>query len=395
MADSNRTEVAYVAETTWGVVPASPTLQTLRMTGESMTMETSVVDSAEIRSDRQKSDTIRTAISVTGDINYELSYGTYDDFLVAALFASAWSTAVSDVSADTGISVVASSNSFVGADGDFDGYSVGEWIEVSGCANAANNGIFKIASISSSNPGVSDNDTLAIVQDVLVDESAGEAVTIKQGSSITNGTTVHSFTIEREYTDVASAFAYYTGMTINSWSLSIDQEAVISGSFSFMGAEETWAASTVGTGTNTAESTTKIMNSVDGLENLYEDGSSYEAISFSLELQNNLRLLSILGQLAKDGIGTGLCNVTGTLQAYFSGIDAMTKYKNFTSTSLAMVLKDSAGNRYVLDIPEVKLTAGQAAASGQSTDIIADFSWSAMADPTEDVTIRIVRLPAA
>jgi hypothetical protein len=395
MSDADRIKVSYVAETTWGTTPTSPTLQDVRLTGEAISMETSTEDSAEIRPDRQKSDTIRTAIQAGGDLNFEMSYGTYDDFMKAALFASDWSSQVTDVSSDVGVAAVASGNKYTGDDEEFANYGVGEWVWVEGFSDNANNGLRKIVAINSSNPGVAENDELVVVGGTLVDETAGDTVSITQLSSITNGTTQHSFTIEKYYTDLTTTYVSYTGMVINSFSLSLALESVISGTFNFMGKEEAWGTSTVGDGSNTSPTSTKVMNTVDHIEFVYEDDTSFEATEITLELQNNLRARGLLGQLAKDSVGNGLCNVTGTLKAYFESSTTMEKYSNYSSTAIAVVLKDTAGNRYVLDMPEVKLTNGTAVAGGQSQDIIAEFEFSAIMDPSENKTIRIARLPAA
>lgn len=83
-ADSNRAQLRYIAETSVGVTPATPTLTNLRMTGESVNPARTTVASTEIRSDRQVPDLITTGESASGTVNFELSYGEYD-----AIFANA------------------------------------------------------------------------------------------------------------------------------------------------------------------------------------------------------------------------------------------------------------------------------------------------------------------
>lgn len=68
--------------------------QIMRHTGESLKQDTTVVTSEEIRSDRQIADIIRTGVGASGGVDFELSYGTFDDYLQAVLFSAGWSTEV-------------------------------------------------------------------------------------------------------------------------------------------------------------------------------------------------------------------------------------------------------------------------------------------------------------
>lgn len=93
MSDANRVRLAYVPETVWGTTPATPTLQALRFTSESLQANTEFTSSNEIRDDRQVSDVIRTNFGAGGDLGFELSYGAFDE-LLSALFFNNWATNV-------------------------------------------------------------------------------------------------------------------------------------------------------------------------------------------------------------------------------------------------------------------------------------------------------------
>ncbi len=93
MASSDLTVLRYVAESTIGVTPATPALKQIRFTGESLNFNIENTVSAEIRPDRVESDLVQTSAAASGDVNFELSYGTFDDFLEAAL-CGAWTTNV-------------------------------------------------------------------------------------------------------------------------------------------------------------------------------------------------------------------------------------------------------------------------------------------------------------
>lgn len=85
MADSNRHALSYIAESTYGTTPATPTLQQLRNTGCTLAITKDAVLSDEARSDRQIAELRHGNRQCGGEISGELSYGTYDDLLEAVL----------------------------------------------------------------------------------------------------------------------------------------------------------------------------------------------------------------------------------------------------------------------------------------------------------------------
>lgn len=91
MADT--TQLAYIKEATWGTTPSSPAMQILRLTSESLTYNPETVTSQELTPDRNISDQILTSAGVSGGMNFELSYGTFDD-LLESLFYGEWNSNV-------------------------------------------------------------------------------------------------------------------------------------------------------------------------------------------------------------------------------------------------------------------------------------------------------------
>lgn len=90
-ASTNEVRLAMIAETAWGTTPTSPTFDTVRLTSESLQPNKETVDSSEIRADRNLSETMMVGQGAEGSIDFEWSYGTFDDLLAAALFSN-WST---------------------------------------------------------------------------------------------------------------------------------------------------------------------------------------------------------------------------------------------------------------------------------------------------------------
>jgi hypothetical protein len=82
---SNRTAVRFVKETVFGTTPATPAFRNLRYTGENLVFNQRSVSSEEIRPDRMTADLVRVGAEVSGDVNIEMSYGSFDELIEAAL----------------------------------------------------------------------------------------------------------------------------------------------------------------------------------------------------------------------------------------------------------------------------------------------------------------------
>ncbi|WHI52717.1 phage tail tube protein [Microbulbifer sp. MLAF003] len=81
MADGSQHSMAYVAELTYGVTPASPGFKAIRNKGTTLALTKEGSADEELRNDRQITDYRHMNKSVAGDININLSYGSFDDLL--------------------------------------------------------------------------------------------------------------------------------------------------------------------------------------------------------------------------------------------------------------------------------------------------------------------------
>jgi hypothetical protein len=85
MANGSRHALYFVEENTYGTTPTSPALKTLRHKSCSLALTKDSFQSEELRSDRQISDFRHGNYQIGGDIEVELSYGTFDDILEGVL----------------------------------------------------------------------------------------------------------------------------------------------------------------------------------------------------------------------------------------------------------------------------------------------------------------------
>ncbi len=91
--NSSETRIAYVAEASFGVTPATPTFAALRTTGGGVRTNKRTVVSDELRADRNVIDEVLVGLGAGGAYPFELSYGSLDPFLASAL-RGAWATNV-------------------------------------------------------------------------------------------------------------------------------------------------------------------------------------------------------------------------------------------------------------------------------------------------------------
>lgn len=383
MSDTNRGQLAYAKEVTPGVNPGG-TFKIVRFTGETLRQDTSIQTSSEIRPDRQIVDVIRVGARAMGDTSHELSYSAHDDWIASALQASAWSSVVK-VGPATTISASASDNSLNDSANGFSTLQVNQWIKVSGFTKAANNGIFKIVSKPSAGK-------ITISGTTLEDESAGASVIIVMGEQIVNGVTFDTYTLERKYTDLPATegFVEFNMMAIESWSVNVQRDQIITMAFEWVGKREISRSATIASSYDAAP-TWAITAGVDNVLGILEAQVRMDTYGFTFKTNNGLRTREIIGSLGPVSIGSGTFTVEGTLQVYFSTHALYDKYLNFGTTSLALVVQDASGNTYVFDFPRVRLTAGQRPVTGQNQDVMADMNFQAFMHPSEGVTVRIVR----
>lgn len=173
-AESNRAALRYIAESTWGTTPASGDTREMRITSSSMVASKETATSDEIRADRMVSNIIETAASSSGDINYEFSAGTVDDFFQAFLLG-AWTRATTMDKVEGAIVAVASTSTItITSSTDYtDIFVNGGYVKLEGFADQANNDYHLMTGASAFASGVT---TLTIGAADLVVE-AGSAYT--------------------------------------------------------------------------------------------------------------------------------------------------------------------------------------------------------------------------
>lgn len=399
LGTTNRVQLRYIPEATFGVTPVAGNSINLRMTGESLDYTLTKDSDKEIRQDRQRTSATTTNADAVGDVKVHIQYAEYDK-LFAALLQSAWAaygvngvgtTFTSTATATTLTAAVAPTTTSA-----FTTLQKGQWFQVQG----AGLNVGKYLRVSTVTAPTSTVITLDPNTPALVETSV--AGVMLSTSRLTNGTTQSSFTLERSMNDIVQ-FMAYRGMTISKFSTSFASGSLTEGSFSFMGKDMIRGVVTTLPGTPVASQAYDIQNAVTGVGNIWEAGvplASSFIKTLSLDIDNTMRAQEAIGVLGNAGLGTGTFVCKGSLELYFADGTMFDKFLSDTYTSLSLYTRDKAGNGYVFTLPKVMLTAGKVQSGAKDTDLMATFDWEAYADLTNAVvalqqTVFIDRLGVA
>lgn len=206
------------------------------------------------------------------------------------------------------------------------------------------------------------------------------------------GTTRRSFTIERKFANIAvPEWHRYLGAEINTFSLSVVPDAIVTGTFNFMAQDSSIGTAIISGATYGSATTTEPFDSFSGT--ITEGGGAIATVtSVEMTLENGLSPLFVVGSALTDQPVIGKSRVTGTLTTYFQSKALLDKFINETSSSLVFVLQDPAGNTYDFTLPDIKYTGGQPDVDGEGEVTIA-LPFTALYDSTEGSNLTIERNP--
>jgi hypothetical protein len=279
--------------------------------------------------------------------------------------------------------------------------AVDQWIKIAGFTTAANNGLKKILNITATTL------TLASVT-TMVDEAAGDTVTVTATDTLINGTEEHSYTLERVHEDTTpdQTFFTYQGEVVNTFNLDMGSKAIITGSFDFIGkgmpidpvtGKPKTTTTTAGTGTNITAETTDSMNTVDNNGFMMLNGSQPAQClvnAFNFSLANNVRAKDALFVLGACDVGVGEIGVTGSVTLHFNNPDYYNEHLAHTEMSFYMITQDADSNVYIWCIPAFKTDTDTVNTGGANQDVMENIGIVAYMHETLGHTIRVEKILA-
>ena len=387
MADSNKTRFSISYESVLGDGGTS-TWRELGILSESLKSDLTLASSDTMRSSRDVPGLHLTDKGVSGSINADFRYhGEHQNFVPKAIGSALWSGgSPTTICTNLTTTIYGSTNiiSTTPHSTPFDVAAVvGQWIYITGAANAASNGFHKVAAVSTT-------DTITVETDLLATE-VGVDLTIVMFAQVVNGDTVSSFALQREYTDLSNESVMFKGLTWGGYSIDASGTDTVKISYDLIGLTETSESTpeTVGG----ALDPTPVFTTTEGVKFVRLDAADVTVLSFQFQVANNFRQKKVLGTLGSTDFNFGDFEVTGSMQMYFADSTEYDKFLDQDEVSLAICFSDDqgdyGGDGFLFDFPKVKFTDGQRMAGGRNQDIIADFSWQALYDADEDLTLRI------
>lgn len=385
-SETSSIQEIFKAETNWAETPAGGVWFAGRITGETLEESKEVVVSNEINSNAEKTAVKDVFRTVSGDVSYELTYATWNTWYESLLRKTGVTVSYAAI---TTISAAAGDNSINDAANAFPATIVpGMWIRIAGfTGTAGNNGTARVVSRTAAKIVI---ETAALGSITLVDDAAGEAVTIT-AFMIRNGTTKKSLVWERQYLDITK-YIYFHGIRLDKASFEVNSKQIITGSFSVFGKKGlSSGASVVGGGSITAANSNEPMTATGNVQAIAEGGAviTVAAKNIKLNVSNNLRYKDQIGSKYAADVGYGTFEVTGTFTLYFEDLVAYQKYENHTASSLRWKMVDDSGNTVIITVPRLFYTKASVPAPGENQDIMLPMEFRGVRDSTLACTLQI------
>lgn len=410
IASADRVRLAYVVEQSSGTTPTTPALQIVRLTGESLDVTRENIVSSELRADRNVMDLIQVGGGAGGGVEFELSYGTYDDWLASALQGS-WSGGSSAV-ANRIVTLTDMVNGVYSiANQPATPARITVTRTVAGSADTAGK-ITITGTDTSDNPITEDivpgatgvavsgrkifKTVSLVVGSGWTSDGTADQITVGVAAMPTvlkNGSTPKSFTLERTLLDLSpNAYFRFKGMQVNGFSLTCATKEIVKGSFDFLGMSGEAAEAAIAGATYLDATTGEVMDAASGFAGFSVAGlSGVHVSSLSLDITNNLRAPTAAGSVDALGIGAGRFELSGSIEAYFEDIELYEAFLNGDATALAFTLGSTAGEKYTFTIPNIKFETGTVQAQGNDSDIMASMTYRGLYDSVNGCTLMIER----
>ena len=200
-----------------------------------------------------------------------------------------------------------------------------------------------------------------------------------------------SFTIERKFANLDTPeWHRFTGSEINTLSLSVVPDAMVTGSFGVIGKDQSIGTAIIAGATYGSATTTEPFDAFTGTIN--EGGSAIATITgIEMEIDNGITPLYVLGSATTERPGIGKSRVTGTVTAFFQSKALLEKFINETASSFDFTLTDGTSS-YLFDFPNIKYTGGQPDVGGEGEVTIA-LPFTALYSSADASQLVITRTP--
>jgi uncharacterized protein (UPF0333 family) len=325
-------QLRYAKQTGLGVIAATTGGQILRRTQDSLDLNKATYQSAELRSDYQVADMRHGSRSIAGDIQGEISPGTYADLIAGTLRAPF--AAGATTGAQTTIAASAIAPHFHRTAGSFlaDGLKVGSVFRATGFTNAPNNATnFMITTLTASDITVIQlNGPIGIVTEV-----AGQSVTLtevgKKAMIPRSNFADTYFTFEHFFSDIGQS-EVFSDCKVSQLDLSLPATGMSTIKAAIMGLNYQSSDSAYFTAP-TPETSSGALCAVNGV--LLVGGQQVGLVTgLTLTINGNLKTDSVVGSNVGPDVFDGSIAVSGQITAYFKNPTLRDIFVNETESSV-------------------------------------------------------------
>ena len=208
-----------------------------------------------------------------------------------------------------------------------------------------------------------------------------------------NGTTKKTLTLEKIFeTGATDQYHRIKGVQVDSMTLALQAQKNIAVNFSTLGMSFDSSQAALAGATYTAANENPVMTASNSVGSLGIDGAAgADLLSINLTISNSLRHQPKITTEDNKGIGSGLFEVTGTLQAYFENEDLYELYLDATESDLSFHVGGVSSKKYLFEMDNIKFTGGSVVSGGNGQDVIANMEFTAYL--SVDNTLKITRTP--
>lgn len=368
--ETTETQLSYVPESAWGTTPNSA-FTALRITSESLSGSKARTRPNEITGSRRVSPSVTQSEQASGAINFNLSYGTFDDFFAGAL-GNDWTAAqtivgaAADITVTTGTNVLSSTTS-----NKFQNLVEGQWIELRGftAGSGANNGFYRIAT-KTNNQSL----TLAAKTIASTETPAGTAASVRNAGMLRNGDMVKSYTIQNRF--ASNLWLRYAGSMIGGFSLSGGVGQYFNGSFNIAARDEVSATTAAGNATVNPAPTGGFYDSISAFAGVLIDdtppGSAVTRLALNVS-REGAGMDYGMGSATAQGARWGQLLVSGQIEIFFRDLTQYNLFKAETRSRISWRQRDPQGNSYIFTLPGANLMNPNIQVQGPNQAIMARF----------------------
>lgn len=226
--------------------------------------------------------------------------------------------------------------------------------------------------------------------------------TYQRADKLTIGTTKKSFSMEKAFTDLTTKAINYRGMIVSNLDLKFAYGELATGSLGFSGNDYEPANSAGEFMTNSrtidAAATTQTLNGSVDMPFLASSATgvlaanSFDLQSVSIKLNNNLKAIEVIGDIAPIDYSSGTAQVNVDLSAYLTD-SAWALLENKLEQdpfSIAFQVKNSGG-WYAVYMPQVQVSFSDPVSGGQNQDIVLGMTGTAKVGASGESALSLFR----